>query len=659
MEIEKGLNEGQRMPAAAPSNPARTRFEQIAAALLPWEDDDVHRQVARVLSRVVSAEQREHVRSSADVVAAFRSKGLIPPRLLALCAAAPSAGRAPEARALAFAACVYPQRAYQMAFEQLALRLAAYEGRDGSRSQPATAFLEDIGALDSVSPQDGTAETEARRAGAALYAATWHAEGLQRMQENWKTEAAALRFLRGCLPSPPSTFLRARGQYGWGQVAAALEQAFPERAAERKDALILEQMAAKAARDWLQGDAVSEGVREFWESIWDRLVSGFPYYAFASRLTWWWGQCLENYRFGADPLVALEERHDQRAPAEEPAPVTELSADDLRVFREGYRLVRSTFFRRADKAARAELPRDPVSANERVRTALDALFYERLLQRFDEDTPPELVQSIAARYPDLGADTINNLSHRLRLRTWAFSLGRLLRLRDEQIRSARPPRRLGGAGDQPLLEEPGALPVAALARVVPAGRSLLWAFTAHVFIYPRLLPQRPDPWSFERYLRELWHWVVDESFEEALRAGAEAGSRVDRMAQDALHGPLGVLVRELREQPDAAVLGRYLSLQARRHEAAALEFARGVASAQGLCACADGALRHLRAARKPHLIVPAWYLRFAEGCQRDEFPARLRMKRDEASEAFRLWDLLDAAARAACPAGVPPREPQR
>jgi len=205
---------------------------------------------------------------------------------------------------------------------------------------------------------------------------------------------------------------------------------------------------------------------------------------------------------------------------------------------------------------------DDAEANDRVRQAVRELWRYRLANQIgDDDLPPAKVQEIAARFPDLGDDAINDYSHRLRFRLWAYQLARLDKLSNSQIRTAkRPPAHAHrGATMFPLYNEPGIQTIASLARTAPPRRTLLWAFTAHVFLHPKVEPQRPDPWTFKRYVRELWYWVTDAMFEDAVQQGAADGCCADRAAAAAMQQtPLQELWQALRRCTTEAELERFL-----------------------------------------------------------------------------------------------------
>lgn len=657
-------------------------------------------QIERVLAWKPSEKQRQGLRSELDVVAAFREKGLIPPRLLncIIQNARPDllgsrAGRVSSADRIAvcFAACAYPRRAFQMVDTILGLRVKAFlevwpalmasvpagsgasgavplgflpRGRfPGSFSPHAIeGLLSDLSAVEAhVHPMQ---ERQRRRVGAVLYVSTCYPDLISRICESWRSEAGLVRYVQKWLSSTPSCMVREdtredRYSEGWPErVESGLAGLNPtEPHNHHKTAVILEQMTRNKVREWRRFGEVWDLARGFWETQWGNLISGFPYYAFSARFVYWWKQCLANYRPPGLGEIGLDEEYgelEQRGPTSPVTPkshLVHLGADQLRLFRENYRFVRTTFFRRTDMmGGRAGEPVDPAAQNARLRQALDVLWYERLENKISADLPPELIRKIAARFPELGHDAINNYNFRLRLRVWACALARFRNLRNWQILTApRPPEyaRLG-AKDQPFKDEPGILTIATLARIIPPGHTLLWAFTAHVFLHPKVEPQRADPWTFKRYLRELWRWVTEETFESAVRRGAEDGGRADQAALSALkEAPWESLLRDLRRQETAEALERYLSGREFQAEcAAALRIVERLVGSGGLRACSEESLRTWRAPIVPHWIVPVWYLTFVERLEGDALVERLRVDRHEVEAVLGL-----SKAMAACAAG--------
>src|SRR5205085_8806867 len=94
----------------------------------------------------------------------------------------------------------------------------------------------------------------------------------------------------------------------------------------------------------------------------------------------------------------------------------------------------------------------------------------------------------------------------------------------------------------------------------PPEHTLLWAFTAYLFLHPKVNKKWSDPWDFKRYVRELWHWLGEEGFDEALGCGVESNSRANNVAASALAAsPFDGLLAELRQFPTESALDAYLA----------------------------------------------------------------------------------------------------
>jgi hypothetical protein len=635
------------------------------------------RQVERVLRRIVPDHESVEITNPARVVAAFRAKGLVPPRLISACgrsmlmrSASPS-DLTPESLAVCFAASVYPQRAFQMWDTGIQLRVsalldfvsrlevlgqgrAAFAGflservsREVSTSE-AVSWLSDLTGIGDLYATEE--ERQARERGAMLYLASCYPAFLERTYDVWAGEAEFVRYLRknAIQTSLCSLTGENRGYPVWSRVLSMLSGYFPnDDASLHQKALILEQMAWKeVGKRNLPVDLSQRLVERFWEGLWDKLTSGFPYYAFASRFSYWWGQCLQRHNWDPHRAVVLEETDDMQqleAARWHDDATTAIDLECLRVTRENYRLVRTTFFRREDRARSAAEPESAAHENDSLREGLDALWYDRLERRLEgeEKERAQSVQGIVSRFPDLGGHTINMMSHRLRLRIWATDLARVGRRTNAEILSTPRPGSEAGAASarQPLRHVQGVLAVAPLARMIPTEHTLLWAFTAHVFLHPWLNPQRPDPWTFPRYVRELWHWVSDDAFAHSVEEAARTGSRSNVAALAAMSSPPFVdLLRDLRTfaetpQVDAYLASRSLAAEERAAVGLVREFVDDLRPERWV-----EDMRRWRRLARPYWIVPVWFLTIVEHLDRSQVLARLRPSPDEVESVVRLYD---------------------
>ena len=674
----------------------RGELRSVCRALLgPLTAEPLVLQLERVLRYLTDAEQQSATTKPADIVSVFRARGLVPSRLLQLCqritgTAQPKSILIPETLALCFATCAFPQRAFQMGETELELRVAAFQRSllilfqgptatampaspddwsaaakllfTGSTAE-ALSLEEQLSLLADLSASERGMEIEARREmderlnGGVLYLATCGVELVDRTIAPWRSDASLVRYFRKFLPAPPSCLVQqdqsASLSPDWGTVRSRLLQLFPYEPVEcHSSAVILEQMVWKEAGRWLPAGLVPQRVQDFWESMWDKLISGFPYYAFRSRFTWWWRQCLQTFRFSDyrmrpqqefDDTITAGTLVDQGSHAGHLAATPEI----LRVFHEGYRLVRTTFFRRSDKqqVESAQLE-SQTQTSEQLRRALDTIWYERLQQQLSEELPPSLVKTIAARFPELGGHTINNLSHRLRMRIWAYALARLGRLSNSQILTARRPqyKAAGGFGKYPLAGQPAVLTIASLVRMIPSDQSLLAAFTAHIFLRPLVEPQRPDKWVFQGYAGELWHWLRDQTFRQALDTGADRGALADKALARALQEtPFVEHLEKLTSSAADSDWVRYVETELTAERTAALALLGRVLGDGGRDAFEESAIRSWRRNAKTHWLVPVWYLTFVEQSDESELLARLRVDSCELEAVSGLARAMRAA----------------
>lgn len=590
-----------------------------------------------------------------DVVAAYRSKGLIPPSLLV---ALKERGQGPAA-AVAFAACIYPTRSAAL-LEQLEGRLDCFLAAFGRRGGANAArwveerlpemdrsglheLLNDLSAAQHVpSGADANLREQCaaeRCSGAALYLLTYHAEDLQRIVGNWRDDAALVRYVRTFLPTCPS---REAGQEAekldrdtCAKIRVRLHADAPGTPDELIDrTILLERHVRRRLRDRPPlpdsvAESIAETVADCWEVHWDRLNCGFPYYAFRSHFAWWWRQSVGWWL----------KRH---VPVPEPAAASgdaNLSAEQLLVYREGYRLVRTTFFGR------------DTANTPRLRRALDDLWRTRLENLLSGEADDSgSVKAVAYQHEAAGvtAAQINMLSYKLRLRIWAYNLSRCAGRSNEQLQNAKLPTH-DGASDYPLADRSnrsGVLVVASLARVAPIEYSLIWAFTSHRFWRACVEPQHPDPWEFGEHAVEIWHWIKGGSWDLVIKAADEAWDPVSVLvARDAGAAAIRAFIEALARCATEETVRRWLAgegaVAAARAEAAGRDLLAHLAEPPA--AMDPAGVKAWRRAADTHWIVPVWHLAILEKLQDRRLLERLNVDKSDVPVVKSLSSVLHAA----------------
>ena len=717
--------------------PSDVRIRSVCQLLIeraPSEAFAIH--IARVLARITPKTEWEKIHTPHEAIDAFRRKGLIPPHLVALFATSqPTDGPPAEAMAVSFAACLYPQRAYQLRplrssetidempqihETELHARLAAFqevcEALKASKPEglspfqhvmrgltavgrlPQTvvvegtlhtlsqnhinAFLSDLSAAELTKhvsledPRQVQQEQEERRLAATLYLATCSQETIPRIWKIWRDEAAFFRYVRQDLVVPPSRVVgwhasssdqptgpRDDDRPDWKTIHAKLCRNFPEASNHHEAGISLERKVWERASEVTSPSA--DQITVFWELLCEKLNSGFPYYAFRSRFAQWWKQCVRNGQFDqkekpTEKIDAIQDSRKQPSKSEEPTetecPEPELELEKaLRFVREGYRLVRSTFFERS--SARSVDDKEGWEKNEQLRKVVDALWSRYLAQLLGHKSP-EKITDLAKQF-HLTKNTLYTLNRRLHIRLEVHTRARYNRLSNLEILQAeRPPdRERRGATKTPYAEETGVLPIASLARAIPHEHTLLWVFTARVFLHPKIEPQHTDSWSFRRYVRELWSWVNDGQFDEIVRRGAIRGNRADTLAFSAMQRePLRTLLEELRGyQTERALEEDYLPHRGfEKEQSAAMALLRELVGDGGLHACQEASLRRwqqLLGHIGTHWVVPIWYLTFVEQVDKEALLYQLKVDTVEERAVVHLFQEM-AALRATQPADI-------
>ena len=246
----------------------------------------------------------------------------------------------------------------------------------------------------------------------------------------------------------------------------------------------------KALKQYVEPDMLMQSVEEVWEGLWSKLTSGFPYYAFRSRFAWWWKQCVRHgLPRASDPIIDVTKIEQIAIPENRQldsrdAPLRSrrisVGQDDV--------LIPCAKTDKPASAKHGKPPRRPaeevIRGNEKVRERWIRSRADRIRCRVADDAGEKrMVKEIAARFPDIGENTIDTYCRRLRLRLWAYQLARLRGLSNAEILSS--DASAGCARGEPCKvnwKSVGAVStIASLARAVPPDHTLLWAFAAHVF----------------------------------------------------------------------------------------------------------------------------------------------------------------------------------
>ncbi len=516
-----------------------------------------------------------NIRQDHGVVRIFRSYGLIPLKLKfceipaqarqfadTLDHLARSLGCADlDAARVVFAACAYPQKLSQMGwplanwrtaalgdflaqlsvsqsvFSAIDSRLTALLGPTAWSPSRTRELLGDLAGGKAGSSSTDSVEVD----GAALYLGTCSDAEIERIHRIWASEAELVCTFRSYFGSPPSSY--AAISDGGAPPGTSLSVAIRDIGTDRWNACRrVEEHSRGVAKDWPADFRTAEHFTLAWQGIHSRwLNSGFPYFAFRADFHTWWVDYFARFRFDRTNSLDFAVVGDEGAETNGHASLAvdpshlyrERSADDeinldwLRVCREGYRVVRTTFFSRDDRN------------HERTRRAVDGLwryFLEKELtnQAVEWGSLNPLIARIAAE-EKLAFGKIETAYNKLRLRMWAYMAGRTSSDPLHDIPRRPRPRGYTAGKAHPLAGDATVLTIAALARMAPEDFTPLWGFAAHVFLRPALNAiYDSDTWSLDQYLAETRIWLEDAAFVRTLAYGREMGRRVDTLCDAAL-----------------------------------------------------------------------------------------------------------------------------
>lgn len=651
-------------------------------------DSSLTIQVQRVAAKL--AHDRSYIlpeiRKASDAHRIFRTCGVNPRSFLAIF-------DSDLDLALCFTASVYPQWVSRMPKQVLALRIEAFvEFLEIYKSceSPIQALckrLEKLGHTEVTGNIDMLlldlsyvaserlcdlptvcADENGRKNGAAFYLGSCHRELLVKIHRNWSQYGSFLRYFKTFFRSPPSCL---RNHQESKQKADKLHY---------DQTVEIEKKAFMAAASWPSGLTFSDSFQQVWEALWDKICSGFPYYAFHSTLGAWWYPMFKYYKFDRrtiymgdeeKPILYDQERLDDHATYKHEFPI-----DELRVFREGYRLVRTTFV--SNRPSETELKRKALDEMWQCHTEKKLLQSKKDKKDLREEELNKVVlerikENQIEHYPTFTPGGLAKTYDDLRLRMWAYTIARFERLTNREIMNRQRPEKYRTDTYDPYPFQTnrkqevkkGVYMIATLAKTMPRDFSLLGPFTAHVFLSSRVNSKYPR-WDFKSYIKELWRWISDPAFKDSVesiecnvRYGATKGYRAEAAMLQALEtDPIKSLVKDLDALEEEKTLEKYLSEQSLKDkERGAMDMLqglignRGFHARSGLCKkClglqVDKKINERKEKVGMHWIVPVWYLTVVEQMTEPDIFNRLRVDAEEQSV---VSSLIQAFKRKRCP----------
>jgi len=331
--------------------------------------------------------------------------------------------------------------------------------------------------------------------GAALLLGTFTTGMLATAIQYWETQSRNVRLIRDLFITPPSHISREE---------ELLKTASKE---QLRDIVKLEMSAKSAAFSfWPEHLQTEKRLADAWEGIWSGTDKGFPNYLFQSSVATWLRKEVMYYRF--EDTIELDERilAESDATGLRDIRINDarflMTPDALRFYREGYRLVRSTFSI-GDGS-------DP----NILRMALDKLYRLNIEGALmgnlvSKQTNKELIVSLIRQHKSIGARQLTSCYRRLRMRMWCYELARKQRCSIQKIRNASQPEKhqADGPRTKPLEKESLIPDIATLSKTAYEHDTLLGAFVSYLALRPSIYRRfENERWSTAEIMKELTCW---------------------------------------------------------------------------------------------------------------------------------------------------------
>jgi hypothetical protein len=259
----------------------------------------------------------------------------------------------------------------------------------------------------------------------------------------------------------------------------------------------------------------------------------------------------------------------------------------------------------------------------------------------EDDLPKTLLAELQQRFPEVSDSVLNNASHHLRMRFFAARLARFRRLSLAAIRSAPPDdslRHAVTAAKPPLADAPAIDGLVTLVKAAAPGCSLLGPLTAQFAHGTAVDPRWKDPWTFPRYVGELWSWISAlqcEELEDRENSSLDAALREIRSS-----GEWEALASQLAQAVDQESVDALVETQSfdgpRETARRALARALGPGTLEPFAKAKIKRWREALGTGKSYWMVPVWYLTVVERLDQAAVLERLVVDRHEVQSVVAL-----------------------
>lgn len=494
-------------------------------------------------------------------------------------------------------------------------------------------------ALDSESGNGLLKSPRGRFECAALYLSTCTKEMCERIYNNWLEDKDFVNYFKERRLTEPSSYNplddnREAGNIDgyWKSLLNTIMEMEPDvsedflRKSIELEKTTYNRILGRLSSSERSVSMVTEEVRIFWDRmIFNRLLTGFPHYAYLGPFEHWWN---------SNPIVISEfpkesdENLDQKAEetTNDDYFSTDMTPELLAGVKEGYRLIRSTFFSRDES-------NDINDPNRSIRKALDRIWEARLEQAFF-DQPKSTMETISSEFP---GENIRNLSKQMMDRLVAYNRVRFLKYDDSQLEHFY----ISGQ-KEPIGKKPAVKKITYITRTTPESQTLFWPLISRRKLQPHLDKRWRDPFDFKFLVEELWHFMKTGLFFEFINNGRNNGSRIDNEVSDLwkIRVIRNLIVRLHRIKSEEELHSFIETTDFTEEEKHIVDFIDELSGKKGFYGKCIECLPRFRQLIPGYSILPVWYLAEIQNKKNSQIIKSLKVNDTQISGTIRVSDTM-------------------